>query len=121
MTSGPCLRRCRVVRRYMPMRLQYHRLYVKPFSSIRVSMYFEPFREGNAVNTGVPCPKVPIHRKLGYVNAAFLLALALVPSQNRVPVKINGLIQAAIFSAVAAAAPFIIYAYQRYFRTSDSL
>src|SRR5262249_49523543 len=28
-------------------------------------MYFEPFGEGNAVNTGVPCPKVPMHRKLG--------------------------------------------------------
>jgi hypothetical protein len=29
-------------------------------------MYFEPFWERNAVNTGVPCPKVPMHRKLGY-------------------------------------------------------
>jgi hypothetical protein len=28
-------------------------------------MYFEPFREEGAVNTGVPCPKVPKHRKLG--------------------------------------------------------
>jgi hypothetical protein len=28
-------------------------------------MYFEPFWERNAVNTGVPCPKVPMHRKLG--------------------------------------------------------
>src|SRR5215813_5503925 len=27
-------------------------------------MSFEPFWEGNAVNTGVPCPKVPMHRKL---------------------------------------------------------
>ena len=29
-------------------------------------MYFEPFWERNAVNTGVPCPKVPMHRKLGF-------------------------------------------------------
>ncbi len=28
-------------------------------------MYLEPFRKVSAVNTGVPCPKVPIHRKLG--------------------------------------------------------
>jgi RNA-directed DNA polymerase len=28
-------------------------------------MYFEPLWERNAVNTGVPCPKVPMHRKLG--------------------------------------------------------
>src|SRR5215831_2506305 len=28
-------------------------------------MYFEPFGEGNTVNTGGPCPKVPMHRKLG--------------------------------------------------------
>jgi hypothetical protein len=29
-------------------------------------MDFEPFRAISPVNTGVPCPKVPIHRKLGY-------------------------------------------------------
>jgi len=29
-------------------------------------MHFEPLWEGNAVNTGVPCLKVPMHRKLGY-------------------------------------------------------
>jgi DNA invertase Pin-like site-specific DNA recombinase len=28
-------------------------------------MYCKPFQEVSAVNTGVPCPKVPIHRKLG--------------------------------------------------------
>jgi hypothetical protein len=32
---------------------------------MHVSMNFEPFREGNAVNTGLSRPKVPIHRKLG--------------------------------------------------------
>src|SRR5919198_189302 len=69
MASGPCLRRCRVVRRYMPMRIQHHRPYVKPYASIHVSMSFEPLRKGNTVNTGVPCPKVPIHRKLGFNGA----------------------------------------------------
>src|SRR5215831_17759794 len=64
MASGPCLRRCRVVRRYMPIRLQFYRLDVKSYPSIHVSMYFESFWEGNAVNTGVPCLKVPMHRKL---------------------------------------------------------
>src|SRR5262245_8221975 len=64
MASGPCLRRCRVVRRYMPIRLQFYRLDVKAYPSIHVSMYFESFWEGNAVNTGVPCLKVPMHRKL---------------------------------------------------------
>src|SRR5215468_8082711 len=66
MASGPCLRRCRVVRRYMPIRLQFYRLDVKSYPSIHVSMYFESFWEGNAVNTGVPCLKVPMHRKLRY-------------------------------------------------------
>jgi hypothetical protein len=33
---------------------------------MHVSMYFEHFRKGNAVNTGVPGPKVPIYRKLGF-------------------------------------------------------
>src|SRR5262245_12292606 len=28
-------------------------------------MSFEPLWQGNTVNTGVPCPKVPMHRKLG--------------------------------------------------------
>src|SRR5215831_4493874 len=65
MASGPCLRRCRVVRRYMPTNIKSHRLYVKLCSAIHVSMYYEPCREVSAVNTGVPCPKVPIHRKLG--------------------------------------------------------
>src|SRR4030095_824042 len=65
MAAGPCWRRGRVVRRYMPMRIQHHRLYVKAYSSMHVSMYCELFRKGNAVNTGVPGPKVPIHRKLG--------------------------------------------------------
>ena len=65
MASGPCLRRCRVVRRYMPTNIERHRRYVKTYSSIHVSMCFEPFREVSAVNTGVPCPKVPMHRKLG--------------------------------------------------------
>src|SRR5262249_51500447 len=64
MASGPCLRRCRVVRRYMPIRLPFYRLDVKSYPSIHVSMYFESFWEGNAVNTGVPCLKVPMHRKL---------------------------------------------------------
>jgi hypothetical protein len=32
---------------------------------MHVSMSFEPFWEGNAVNTGVPSLKVPMHRKLG--------------------------------------------------------
>ena len=31
---------------------------------MHVSMYFESLWEGNAVNTGVPCLKVPMHRKL---------------------------------------------------------
>src|SRR5687768_8541600 len=65
MASGPCLRRCRVVRRYIPIRLQFYRLAVKLYHSSHVPMYFEPFWERNAVNTGVPCPKVPMHRKLG--------------------------------------------------------
>src|SRR6266480_7286248 len=64
MASGPCLRRCRVVRRYMPTNIKCHRLYVKLSSSIHVSMYFEPFQRVNAANTGFPCPKVPIRRKL---------------------------------------------------------
>src|SRR5215470_4826772 len=65
MASGPCLRRCLVVRRYMPIKLQFYRLDVKAYPLIHVSMCFEPFWEGNAVNTGVPCLKVPMHRKLG--------------------------------------------------------
>src|SRR5687768_9395895 len=65
MASGPCLRRYRVVRRYMPTHIKCERLYVKLSSSIHVSMYLRPFREVSAVNTGVPRPKVPIHRKLG--------------------------------------------------------
>src|ERR687896_2504676 len=65
MASEPCLRRCRVVRRYMPTKRKCHRLYVKLYASIHVSMYFELFREVSAVNTRIPCPKVPIHRKLG--------------------------------------------------------
>jgi hypothetical protein len=28
-------------------------------------MYVKPFQAVSAVNTGVPCQKVPIHRKLG--------------------------------------------------------
>ena len=32
-------------------------------------MYLAPLREVNAVNTGVPRPKVPIHRKLGQKEA----------------------------------------------------
>jgi hypothetical protein len=35
-------------------------------------MYVELFRKGNAVNTGVPGPKVPIHRKLGFYCGQFL-------------------------------------------------
>src|SRR5215831_16446195 len=66
MASGPCLRRCRVVRRYIPIKVQFYRLSVKQYHFIHVSMYFEPLWEGNAVNTGVPCPKVPMHRKLGF-------------------------------------------------------
>src|SRR5215471_5432484 len=65
MASGPCLRRCRVVRRYMPIRVWFYRLDVKSYPSMHMSMSFAPFWEGNAVNTGVPCPKVPMHRKLG--------------------------------------------------------
>src|SRR5215510_9469522 len=64
MTSGPCLRRCRVVRRYMPRNIKCYRLHVKLSSSIHVSMDFEPFPGINAANTGFPCPKVPIRRKL---------------------------------------------------------
>src|SRR5215831_16091095 len=74
MASGPCLRRCRVVRRYMPIRLPFYRLDVKSYPSMHVSMYFESFWEGNAVNTGVPCLKVPMHRKLrleGDIRACF--------------------------------------------------
>src|SRR5215813_15105923 len=70
MASGPCLRRCLAVRRYMPIRLQFYRLDVKSYPLIHVSMYFEPFWEGNAVNTGVPCLKVPMHRKLGYARGS---------------------------------------------------
>src|SRR5882724_2879944 len=70
MASGPCLRRCRVVRRYMPRNIQCHRCPVKLYTSIHVSMYLEPFREVSAVNTGVPCPKIPIHRKLRYTEIA---------------------------------------------------
>src|SRR5215813_8688651 len=70
MASGPCVRRCRVVRRYMPIRLQFYRLDVKAYPSIHVSMYCESFWEGNAVNTGVPCLKVPMHRKLRLVPVA---------------------------------------------------
>src|SRR5215510_15891616 len=65
MASGPCLRRCRVVRRYIPIKVQFYRLSVKQYHFIHVSMSFEPLWEGNTVNTGVPCPKVPMHRKLG--------------------------------------------------------
>src|SRR4029434_1850644 len=77
MAAGPCWRRGRVVRRYMPMRIQHHRLYVKAYSSMHVSMYFELFRKGNAVNTGVPCPKVPIHRKLGLEKPAPVVAASV--------------------------------------------
>jgi hypothetical protein len=59
------VRRCRVVRRYMPTTVKRHRLYVKNDSSIHVSMYFEAFLGENAAHTGFPRPKVPIHRKLG--------------------------------------------------------
>src|SRR5215471_1793310 len=71
MASGPCLRRCRVVRRYMPIKLLDYRFGVKPEYSIHVPMYFESFREGNTVNTGGLCPQMPIHRKLGVNNVAF--------------------------------------------------
>ena len=40
-------------------------------------MYFEPLGERNAVNTGVPCPKVPMHRKLGYKAEKGVSALQL--------------------------------------------
>src|SRR5215510_1284165 len=80
MASGPCLRRCRVVRRYMPIRLQFYRLDVKAYPSIHVSMYCESFWEGNAVNTGVPCLKVPMHRKLrsAHLAAQGFTALLLI-------------------------------------------
>src|SRR5215475_13798415 len=65
MASGPCVRRCRVVRRYIPIRLQLCGLAVRLYHSMHVPMYDEPFWEGNAVTTGVPCPKVTMHRKLG--------------------------------------------------------
>ena len=75
MASGPCLRRCRVVRRYMPIKLLDYRVGVKPEYSIHVPMYFESFREGNTVNTGGLCPQVPIHRKLGSKNVGKFYSL----------------------------------------------
>src|SRR5262245_16075916 len=98
MASGPCLRRCRVVRRYMPIRLQFYRLDVKSYPSIHVSMYFESFWEGNAVNTGVPCLKVPMHRKLRSMEGGrprsgdgTLLCPAQLPGASE-PVATNDLI-----------------------------
>jgi len=65
MASGPCLRRCRVVRRYMPTKKKRHRDNIKSYALMQVSMDLEPFLEGNALNTRLSRPKVPIHRKLG--------------------------------------------------------
>src|SRR5215510_9867982 len=70
MASGPCLRRCRVVRRYMPTNIEGPSLDVKLYTSIHVSMDFGRFQGENVANTGFPCPKVPIHRKLGSWRAA---------------------------------------------------
>src|SRR4030095_6985971 len=65
MASGPCLRRCRVVRRYMPRKIACSSLYVKGYFPIHVSMYFGSFQQLSFVNTGFPPSKVPIRRKLG--------------------------------------------------------
>src|SRR5215831_6077422 len=46
-------------------------------------MSFELFWEGNTVNTGVPCPKVPMHRKLGLEDDS---PLATDPRNNRGPI-----------------------------------
>jgi hypothetical protein len=84
MASGPGLRRWRVVRRYMPISLQSYGLYVKLHSSMHVSMYCAPCREGNAVNTGVPCPKVPIHRKLGHYHLLYAIGKSRTHLRHRV-------------------------------------
>src|SRR5215813_10435542 len=54
MTSGPCLRGCRVVRRYMPTNIGNHSSVVKDECNNYVSMYFEPLQPLGPVNTGVP-------------------------------------------------------------------
>src|SRR5215510_10671090 len=54
MTSGPCLRGCRVVRRYMPTNIGNHSSVVKDECNNYVSMYFEPLEPLGPVNTGVP-------------------------------------------------------------------
>src|SRR6266404_7924686 len=54
MTSGPCLRGCRVVRRYMPTNIGNHSSVVNDECNNYVSMYFEPFQPLGPVNTGVP-------------------------------------------------------------------
>src|SRR5882724_9436229 len=54
MTSGLCLRGCRVVRRYMPTNIGNHSSVVNDECNNYVSMYFEPFQPFGPVNTGVP-------------------------------------------------------------------
>src|SRR5262245_45524484 len=49
---------------------------------MHVSMYCEPFGEGNAVNTGGPCPKVPMYRKLGQDKAEQTLDLESTRSRH---------------------------------------
>ncbi len=40
-------------------------------------MYFEPFQRVNAANTGFPCPKVPIRRKLRHYYGTIWLLLRI--------------------------------------------
>src|SRR4030095_5966693 len=51
MASGPCLRRCRVVRKYMPTNIRAHPQVVNHSFTNHVSMYFEPFQPAGLVNT----------------------------------------------------------------------
>jgi hypothetical protein len=41
-------------------------------------MWWEPFREVSAVKTGVPCPKVAIHRKLGHGGKDIIVEVELL-------------------------------------------
>src|SRR5262245_43868004 len=54
MASGPCVRRCRVVRKYIPTNIETHPHFVNYSFTNHVSMYFEPFQSLGPVNTAVP-------------------------------------------------------------------
>jgi uncharacterized membrane protein YhaH (DUF805 family) len=49
-----------------------------------------------------------------YLNAAFILVLALLPRTQKTLTQKERFVRVAIFTVIVAAAPFVIYFYQRY-------